>query len=284
MGKSMTYADAGVDINKSDKFIETIKGIAGQTPRSGVMGEIGGFGGLFSLNVSKMERPVLVSSTDGVGTKLKIAFTGIKQKGQKLTKSQVVEMDFSAIAKGYAVDLVADRLVAAMTVASSAAPGRRWPRDPASHLARRRRQLRRARDPLHPRQGRSPPPLRERRRRDHRHRQARGAERRRQAEKTSGAAPLKVKDVVIHPGRREVFVDSQLVELTNLEFLVLHFLAKKPGWVFSRYQIVEGVRGDNYPVTDRSVDVLIVGLRKKLGSAGKYIETVRGAGYRFKGE
>jgi len=74
MGKSMTYADAGVDINKSDKFVETIKGIAGQTPRSGVMGEIGGFGGLFSLNVSKMERPVLVSSTDGVGTKLKIAF------------------------------------------------------------------------------------------------------------------------------------------------------------------------------------------------------------------
>jgi len=74
MGKSMTYADAGVDINKSDKFVETIKGIAGQTPRSGVMGEIGGFGGLFSLNVTKMERPVLVSSTDGVGTKLKVAF------------------------------------------------------------------------------------------------------------------------------------------------------------------------------------------------------------------
>jgi len=74
MSKSMTYADAGVDINKANKFVETIKSIAGQTPRSGVMGEIGGFGGLFSLNVSNMERPVLVSSTDGVGTKLKIAF------------------------------------------------------------------------------------------------------------------------------------------------------------------------------------------------------------------
>lgn len=108
--------------------------------------------------------------------------------------------------------------------------------------------------------------------------------RRRQTEKTSNAAPLKINDVTIHPGRREVFVDQLQVELTNLEFLVLHFLAKRPGWVFSRYQIVEGVRGDNYPVTDRSVDVLIVGLRKKLGSAGKYIETVRGAGYRFKGE
>jgi len=74
MTESMTYADAGVDITKANNFVETIKQIAGQTPRSGVMGEIGGFGGLFSLNISDMERPVLVSSTDGVGTKLKIAF------------------------------------------------------------------------------------------------------------------------------------------------------------------------------------------------------------------
>jgi two-component system phosphate regulon response regulator PhoB len=67
-----------------------------------------------------------------------------------------------------------------------------------------------------------------------------------------------------------------------MEFQVLHFLASKPGWVYSRYQIVEGVRGDNYPVTDRAVDVLIVGLRKKLGEAGVLIETVRGAGYKFR--
>jgi hypothetical protein len=60
------------------------------------------------------------------------------------------------------------------------------------------------------------------------------------------------------------------------------FSGKKPGWVCSRYQIVEGVRGGNYPVTDRSVDVVIVGSRKKLGEAGNCIETVRGAGYRFK--
>jgi two-component system, OmpR family, alkaline phosphatase synthesis response regulator PhoP len=62
---------------------------------------------------------------------------------------------------------------------------------------------------------------------------------------------------------------------------VLHFLASRPGWVFTRSQIVEAVRGDGYPVTDRSVDVQIVGLRKKLEDAGKYIETVRGVGYRF---
>jgi len=74
MTKSLTYADAGVDIDKADKLVDRIKKIAQQTPRSGVVGEIGGFGGLFSLNIANMESPVLVSSTDGVGTKLKIAF------------------------------------------------------------------------------------------------------------------------------------------------------------------------------------------------------------------
>ncbi len=74
MKKKLTYADAGVDIDKADSLVDTIKQIAKKTRRSGVMGEIGGFGGLFSLNTSRMERPVLVSSTDGVGTKLKIAF------------------------------------------------------------------------------------------------------------------------------------------------------------------------------------------------------------------
>jgi len=74
MTESMTYADAGVDVDKANNLVKTIKTIAKQTPRTGVMGEIGGFGGLFSLNIENLERPVLVSSTDGVGTKLKIAF------------------------------------------------------------------------------------------------------------------------------------------------------------------------------------------------------------------
>lgn len=78
MKKSMTYADAGVDIAKANTFVDSIKSLAKQTTRSGVMGEIGGFGGLFSLNTSHYEQPVLVSSTDGVGTKLKIAFLADK--------------------------------------------------------------------------------------------------------------------------------------------------------------------------------------------------------------
>ena len=74
MSKSLTYADAGVDIDKANRLVDNIKKIAKQTRRSGVMSEIGGFGGLFSLNLTYLKNPVLVSSTDGVGTKLKVAF------------------------------------------------------------------------------------------------------------------------------------------------------------------------------------------------------------------
>lgn len=74
MKKTLTYADAGVDIEKADRLVNSIKDIAQKTSRSGVMGEIGGFGGLFSLSTARVKDPVLVSSTDGVGTKLKIAF------------------------------------------------------------------------------------------------------------------------------------------------------------------------------------------------------------------
>jgi two-component system phosphate regulon response regulator PhoB len=77
-------------------------------------------------------------------------------------------------------------------------------------------------------------------------------------------------------------VDNGPVELTSTEFRVLHFLARRPGWVFTRQQILDGVHGDNYAITERAVDVQIVGLRKKLSTAGDSIETVRGVGYRFK--
>ena len=93
---------------------------------------------------------------------------------------------------------------------------------------------------------------------------------------------IHIHDIVIHPGRHEVTVQGQPVPLTFTEFGILQYLAARPGWVFTRAQIVDAVRGDDYFVTDRSVDVQIVGLRKKLGEAGKTIETVRGVGYRFK--
>jgi two-component system phosphate regulon response regulator PhoB len=93
---------------------------------------------------------------------------------------------------------------------------------------------------------------------------------------------VEVRDLMIHPGRHEVFVCRKPVELTATEFKLLHFLAQRPGWVFTRQQILDGVHGDNYAITDRAVDVQVVGLRRKLGAAGNYIETVRGVGYRFK--
>ena len=81
---------------------------------------------------------------------------------------------------------------------------------------------------------------------------------------------------------REVWVNKNPInDLTFSEFQILYLLAGHPGWVFTRYQIIDKIRGDNYPVTDRSVDFQIVGLRKKLGDAGKLIKTVRGVGYRF---
>ena len=95
-------------------------------------------------------------------------------------------------------------------------------------------------------------------------------------------AVIQVHNLVIHPGRREVSVDGQPVDLTYTEFSVLHVLARRPGWVFTRYQIVDAVRGGDYDVTDRSVDVQIAGLRKKLGGAGDHIQTVRGVGYRLR--
>jgi two-component system alkaline phosphatase synthesis response regulator PhoP len=97
------------------------------------------------------------------------------------------------------------------------------------------------------------------------------------------AAVLREGGLSIDPQRHEVHVDDALVELTNTEFKLLHFLMRQPGMVFTRDQIVEGVHGDDYPVTDRSVDVQVVGLRKKLGAYESYIETVRGVGYRFRG-
>ncbi len=101
-------------------------------------------------------------------------------------------------------------------------------------------------------------------------------------DETDESSVLRIHELLINPARHEVLVKGSPMTLTVTEFRILHFLARRPGWVFSRDQIISAVKGDDYPVTERSVDVQIVGLRKKLGSVGDYIETVRGVGYRFK--
>ena len=94
--------------------------------------------------------------------------------------------------------------------------------------------------------------------------------------------PIQIHDIVIDPRRRQVFIEGEAIDLTGTEFALLHFLAERAGWVMTRDQIIDAVRGKDYAVTDRAVDVQVVGLRKKLGSRAEYIQTVRGVGYRFK--
>jgi two-component system phosphate regulon response regulator PhoB len=108
--------------------------------------------------------------------------------------------------------------------------------------------------------------------------------RRQEATDYSKDAVIKTSSLVVDPGRHEVRLKGENVELTLTEFRLLHLLAGRPGWVFTRNQIVDAVRGTDYAVTDRSVDVHIAGLRKKLGSEGNLIETVRGIGYRFRSD
>lgn len=107
--------------------------------------------------------------------------------------------------------------------------------------------------------------------------------RRRTKESSDDEAAVTVHELVIHPGWHEVLLAGKPIDLTFTEFRLLHFLARKPGWAFTRSQIVDAVKGEDYPVTERSVDVQVAGLRKKMGEFGDYIETVRGIGYRFKG-
>ena len=94
-------------------------------------------------------------------------------------------------------------------------------------------------------------------------------------------APLRIGGITLNPSRREVAVDGSPISLTRTEFDLLSLLMKRPGRVFTRGQIIDAVRGEDYAVTDRSVDVQVLGLRRKLGAQGEVIETVRGVGYRL---
>jgi len=89
-------------------------------------------------------------------------------------------------------------------------------------------------------------------------------------------------DLKIHLGKYDVMVKNKKIDLTNIEFKILVALAKRPGWVMTRYQIVDAAIGEGGFVTDRTVDVHIVSLRKKLGEENYFIQTVRGVGYKFR--
>jgi two-component system phosphate regulon response regulator PhoB/two-component system alkaline phosphatase synthesis response regulator PhoP len=88
--------------------------------------------------------------------------------------------------------------------------------------------------------------------------------------------------VVMDPNRYEVSVHGRRLELTTTEFKLLEILAERPGWVFSRDEILSRLWGDEKTVIDRTVDVHVTNLRKKLGKAGRLIENVRGVGYKLR--
>jgi two-component system phosphate regulon response regulator PhoB len=100
--------------------------------------------------------------------------------------------------------------------------------------------------------------------------------------RAAGEAALAVGDIRLDPAKHEVRVEGRKVELSATEFAILELLIRNPGWVFSRSRIIDSVKGRDYPVTDRAVDVQILSLRRKLGERGEDIETVRGVGYRLK--
>ena len=93
---------------------------------------------------------------------------------------------------------------------------------------------------------------------------------------------LQIEGMKIDSKKFQLSIDDAPIELTKSEFGILYFLASHRGWVYTRYQIVDAIRGEKYVVTERAIDVQITGLRKKLGDYAELIETVRGVGYRFK--
>lgn len=92
---------------------------------------------------------------------------------------------------------------------------------------------------------------------------------------------IKFKDLTIDLKGYVVRIAGEKTELTKTEFDIVALLAKSPNQVFTRARILDQVRDDNYPITERVVDYQVTSIRKKLGKAGEYIKTVRGVGYKF---
>ena len=100
----------------------------------------------------------------------------------------------------------------------------------------------------------------------------------------SGEETVAAHGVTIDSVRHEVRLGDRTIDVSATEFSLLELLARQPGRVYTRSQIIDSVKGRDYPVTDRSVDVHILGLRRKLADKGDIIETVRGVGYRLRPE
>lgn len=103
-----------------------------------------------------------------------------------------------------------------------------------------------------------------------------------ESSKAEVSSSLEIDGMKIDSKKFQLSIDDAAIDLTKSEFGIMHFLASHRGWVFTRYQIVDAIRGEKYVVTERAIDVQIAGLRKKLGNYADLIETVRGVGYRFK--
>ncbi len=106
--------------------------------------------------------------------------------------------------------------------------------------------------------------------------------RRKEATMDSPGRILKAGGLSVDTERFEVTAGGKVLELTVTEFKILEFLMRGRGRVYDRYKIVDAVRGEDVIVIDRTVDVHIAALRKKLGAYGSCIETVRGVGYKFR--
>ena len=104
------------------------------------------------------------------------------------------------------------------------------------------------------------------------------------AEGAGDGGVLRFDCLAINSSAHEVCVDAAPVKLTPTEYDILVLLATRPNRVYTRSQIIDHVRGNDYAITERVVDYQISGLRKKLGRAGARIETVHGVGYKFQGQ
>lgn len=104
----------------------------------------------------------------------------------------------------------------------------------------------------------------------------------RQASDQENSTEIRRDGLTLNMAEHTVRLNGALLELTFTEYGILQLLASRPGRVYTRDQIVSRVKGDDYPVTDRAIDVQMVNLRRKLGAWAVNIETVRGVGYRMK--